>query len=146
MNENRFKTRLLYFFLTIKIITIISVFIAWDIGAITKKEIFGILSFVLPLFMAYIPVMFKNIYASPYEKEREKSERRVRKSFAFFTYFFMMGYTFVILYGIYLRISLSFNYEEIRTYFGFVETISGGYIGAIVFSLFAKRSSEISAG
>ncbi len=137
MKESKLKKRVFIFFALAKGLTILVILLEWQLRAFTKMEMFGTFTLVLPLFMVYLTLMFKQFVQNRYvDTEKNQASKELTSTFRTTVFFVLPIYVLLIIAGIHGKATHTFKYEEMQTFLGLVESGFGVYVAQIVFALF----------
>lgn len=142
MTEQKLKSRIFFFMMVSKIITVILVLFHWQTGGYSLAEALATIALILPLFTVYLTAMVKDTLTNPYVDTKRKS-KEIKGSIVVLTYLIFPLYTLAIFYLINLKPQPGpFSFENLQAALAGIETGFGIYIGQIVFALFKKEDSK----
>lgn len=139
MTEQKLKSRIFFFMMVSKIITVLLVLFHWQTGGYSLAEALATITLILPLFTVYLTAMVKDTLTNPYVDTKRKS-KEIKGSIVVLTYLIFPLYTLAIFYLINLKPQPGpFSFENLQAALAGIETGFGIYIGQIVFALFKKE-------
>ncbi len=141
MKESKLKRRVFNFFLIAKLITVLAIFLGWQLRGYTMTQMLEMFTMILPLFTVYLSVMLKEIARNKYVNT-EKEEKELNPIFVRSVSFVLPIYVMAIIGVIFGGVVLPEYKEHIPAIIGVIESGFGGYVGVLVFSLFKEPEDK----
>ena len=143
MKEKRLKNIILFLILTAKIFTIGLILFHYSTEGLQKKEMYSLITLILPLFTVYLTVMIKDMLSNPYRNEKkQEKQKKVKGSISVLTFIIFPIYFVTIIISINQTARGNLQADELQQIIGIVESAFGIYLGQIILTLFKKEDKE----
>ena len=136
LSEATFKKRLFYLLCIIKILVLAWLYYHWSTGGFTLEQFQATAALLAPALAAYLSVM-----VADYLRQHEAgpaSPRYISGPLVTFAYWLFPIYGLLLGSLISAKAAGELSFGQMNAWLALVESILGGYIGQVVFSLFKQ--------
>jgi len=135
ISEQKLKHHVLILMIVTKFAMIAFLFTLWESGGFSTDQFMGTLTLLIPLFTTYTTLMMREVVSSRHTTTY-LSPLRIKRSFQWTTYLFMIGYGLLFALAIGIKPTGKISYQQMSVLLTLLEGGFGIYVGRIVFALY----------